>query len=54
MFNGYFIQALQEEFYRVYGYDARMPVITEREQQDIHNFGIGYLMGPLHYKDDRP
>lgn len=49
MFNGYFVQALQQEFYRIFGYGTRMPVITKRESQDLHDFGLMYLMGPLQY-----
>lgn len=50
MFNGYFVQALHEEFYRVLGYSVRTPVITAAETADLHNFGFMYLMGPLHHK----
>lgn len=48
MFNGYFIQALLEEFYRMYGFSPRAPVISTTETQDLKAFGIAYLMGPLH------
>lgn len=54
MFNGYFIQALQNEFYRLFKFDATTPVITKSETELLHDFGFMYLMGPLHTKDNRP
>lgn len=47
MFNGYFIQALQEEFYGLFRFDPTSPVITKTESQTLKDFGYMYLMGPL-------
>lgn len=50
MFNGFFVQALQEEFYRIHGFDATAPVITATETVVLHDFGLAYLMGPIIYR----
>jgi len=47
MFNGYFIHALQQEFYRIFEYSTTTPVITSAETRDIRDFGYMYLMGPM-------
>jgi len=48
MFNGYFTQALREEFYRVFNWhDRNAPIITAIESGDYADFGRMYLMGAL-------
>lgn len=54
MFNGYFVKALQDEFDRVFGYDPTTPIITAAESKDIFNFGVMYLMGPMHDSKPKP
>lgn len=48
MFHGYFVQALNDAFYRVFGnWSRRSPAIGSAEGSEYAAHGRMYLMGPM-------